>query len=65
MEGIHQEKKTNKLHDFQHLTFSNCLDMCLGWLAFLQHFNLMVSNFIQYKNETCQPLLGYFMPKSV
>ena len=26
---------------------------------------IMVSNYIQYKNVLCQPLLGYFMPKSV
>ena len=26
---------------------------------------IMISNDIQYKNVSCQPLLGYFMPKSV
>ena len=53
-------------YGLQLYTIQKCIMSTLVGLFYTKvSSTIMPSNYIQYKNVLCQPLLGYFMPKSV
>ena len=53
-------------YGLQLYTIQKCIMSTLVGLFYTKvNLTIMVSNYIQYKNVSCQPLLGYFMSKSV
>ena len=53
-------------YGFQLYTIHKCIMSTLVGLFYDKvNSTIMVSNYIWCKNVSCQPLLGYFMPKSV
>ena len=53
-------------YGLQLYTIQKCIMSIFAGLFYAKlSLTIMVSNYTQYKNVSCQPLLGYFMPKSV